>query len=109
MHPVSRENGDPGSPFPYEMRDPGPQFSNILGTLGSPILYDIRDPSMKSGTPMEFFFVLLNLAITMHAINNVGHFNNIILVNLHFGRAKYNITMRVIVNKDHMSTVEPHV
>ena len=42
------QNGDPGSLFSYEVRDPGPQFSNILGTLGSPISYDIRDPSMKS-------------------------------------------------------------
>ena len=72
MHPVSHENGDPGSPFPYEMRDPGPQFSNILGTLGSPILYDIRDPSMKSGTPMELF--CLAKFLHHHAMNNVGHF-----------------------------------
>ena len=60
--PVSSENGDPGSPFSYEIRDLGPQFPNILGTPGSPISYDIRDPSM---TPMKFFFVLLNFAITM--------------------------------------------
>ena len=63
--PVSSENGDPGSPFPYEVRDPGPQFPNILGTLGSPISYDIRDPYMKLGTPMGIFFVLQNFAITM--------------------------------------------
>ena len=48
------QNGDPVSPFSYEVRDPGPQFPNILGTLGSPISYDIRDPSMKLGTPIFF-------------------------------------------------------
>ena len=54
--PVSSENGDPGSPFSYEIRDPGPQIPNILWTLGFPISYDIRDASMKSGTLMEFYF-----------------------------------------------------
>ena len=32
------QNGDPGSRFSCKIRDPGPQFSSILGTLGSPIL-----------------------------------------------------------------------
>ena len=67
------QNGDPGSPFSYEIRDPGPQFLNIFGTLGSPILYNIRDPSMKSGTPMNFF--CLAKFFHHHAINSNGHFN----------------------------------
>ena len=66
-------NGDPGSPFSYEIGDPGPQFSNILGTPGSPISYGIRDPSMKLGTPI--FFFCSGKFCHHHAINTVGHFN----------------------------------
>ena len=51
---VSYQNGDPGSPFSYEIRDPRPQFHNILGTPGSPLSYEIGDPSMKMGTPYNF-------------------------------------------------------
>ena len=56
------QNGDPGSPFSYEIRDPCPQFHNILGTPGSPLSYEIGDPSMKMGTPIQFF----SLGIFVH-------------------------------------------
>ena len=56
---------EPRSLFLYGIRDPGPQFPHILGTLGSSISYYNRVPSMKLGTPMKFFFVLLNFAITI--------------------------------------------
>ena len=56
------------------IRDPGPQFPNILGTLGYPILYEIRDPSMKSGTPHGISFVFAKF-LHHHAMNIVGHFN----------------------------------
>ena len=48
------QNGDPGSPFSYEIRDPRPQFHNILGTPGSPLSYEIGGP-WPYGDPHTIF------------------------------------------------------
>ena len=73
-YPVSYENGDPRSPFLYEIRDLGPQFNKIWGTIGSPISYDIRDPSMKLGTHKQLWLSLQDAEFPgyMHCVHCAG-------------------------------------
>ena len=50
-----------GTPVPMH-------FHNILGIPGSPFSYKIGDPSMKMGTPMQLFSLLLFAILMLHTM-----------------------------------------
>ena len=65
----------------YEIRDLGPQFPKILGTLGFPFSYHIRDSSIKLGTPLQF---CKGAVLALHKGAVVAYYTNYTILYLNY-------------------------
>ena len=108
---VSCENGDPGSSFSYEIRDLGPQFPKILGTLGSPFSYHfifsyhIRDSSIKLGTPLQFY---KGAVLALHKGAVVAYYTNYTILYLKYTYYNYKTDLTLTFSMLFASTLSIH-